>query len=95
MYLYYFRSENGRCNDLYVAKIRATKQVRRNELVAYIDENSALYRRRMITEGKSSAMSFISTGLAEGQVRNRSFWLHDYDMDRAQTILNEYLNKKK
>ena len=95
MYLYYFRSENGRCNDLYVAKIMSTKQVRRNELVAYIDENSALHRRRMITEGKYSAMPFVNTGLAEGQIRNRSFWLHDYDMNRAQAILNEYLNKKK
>ena len=91
MYLYYFKTDNGRSDKILVSEIVKTGREWRNTIVVYVAHDSEIYASKQ----KNGSSDFVTTHAEEGKIYKRTFWLNELDMDRARKIVSDYTARKR
>ncbi len=86
MYVYYFRTNRGRSNDVFISKvIGKPKDITlkfKPFLSVELDPEGGINKKWIVISPE------------EGKIYKRVFWLEDYDLDKADQIIDDY-NKEK
>ena len=89
MYLYYFNSNiSGKSdNTVIIVEIDGFEVVKRQF------KNLTNYAKVHLKK-KIRNRDWVKTGVNEGEIFDRSFWLNDYDIKRADDIITNYEKTK-
>ena len=89
MYLYYFNSNISGAPETTVIVV----EIDRLEVVKRPFKNLTDYA-KVLLKHKIKSRFWFKTGVNEGEIFERSFWLKDYDIKRADDIITNYEKTK-